>query len=451
MNLYETMKKVQLALSAVLAVFVMCSNSWATTYYVDKNHRSASNSNTGTSENLPWATIQHAADTMTAGDTTYVKAGTYSECVSMRTSGSLGNPITFQNYGTDTVTVDGTSCSTSNKPVINWVINGPGYDYIVWDGIDVQNGAKYGIWVEGDHNTIQNCKIHDHGMPSVDGACCITVMRSNFVTIANNEVYNSGWNGISAGDGNYGTISGNIIHGFPDHVGINMFPNQNGPEGNRTNNNITNNTIYNCKHGIYSRNQENYEISNNLIYEIAIKDGGGGFGIHISYYDPWAHTYQSNGKIYNNTIVDNEKYAIYNVAATNLTINNNIFAYNTTYDIYTTKTSNIVLDYNVYYSPKAIYWNGSVYNTLSDFYRDRLNEQHGVIGDPLFTDRSSADYTPTPASNNVIDKGKDLTFEGITTDINGNPRPFNFRFDIGAYEFTSGDLLPPNDLKIVAK
>jgi len=46
-------------------------------YYVAKN---GSDSNPG-SESQPWLTIQKAADTMVAGDTVYVKAGTYTEQV----------------------------------------------------------------------------------------------------------------------------------------------------------------------------------------------------------------------------------------------------------------------------------------------------------------------------------------------------------------------------------
>jgi hypothetical protein len=64
-------------------------------YYVDQNHPMASDSNIG-SEDSPWLTIQHAADVMRAGDTTYVKAGIYEERVQAKNSGESGNPVTFK-------------------------------------------------------------------------------------------------------------------------------------------------------------------------------------------------------------------------------------------------------------------------------------------------------------------------------------------------------------------
>jgi len=57
----------------------------------------------------PWRTIQHAAETMTAGDTAYIRAGTYREQVTPRHSGSAGAYITYAAYPGDAVTMDGAS------------------------------------------------------------------------------------------------------------------------------------------------------------------------------------------------------------------------------------------------------------------------------------------------------------------------------------------------------
>ncbi|MCP4422988.1 MAG: hypothetical protein GY803_00705, partial [Chloroflexi bacterium] len=71
-------------------------------YYVNQNHPSANDANPG-SEALPWLTIQHAADTLQAGDTVYVRAGTYNEMVEPANSGSAGIPIVYAAYPDDTV------------------------------------------------------------------------------------------------------------------------------------------------------------------------------------------------------------------------------------------------------------------------------------------------------------------------------------------------------------
>jgi len=57
-----------------------------TTYYVAPD---GDDSNPGT-EAEPWQTIQKAADTLLAGDTVYIRAGTYSERVAPLNSGSAG-------------------------------------------------------------------------------------------------------------------------------------------------------------------------------------------------------------------------------------------------------------------------------------------------------------------------------------------------------------------------
>ena len=79
--------------SFLLAVLVFMLAHGAT-YYVAPN---GSDANPGT-EAQPWCTIQKAAATLIAGDTAYVKAGTYNEKVVPQNSGSPGNYITYTAY-----------------------------------------------------------------------------------------------------------------------------------------------------------------------------------------------------------------------------------------------------------------------------------------------------------------------------------------------------------------
>ncbi|WP_054023558.1 DUF1565 domain-containing protein [Bacillus sp. FJAT-28004] len=79
-------------------------NAAGTTFYVATN---GSDSNDGTSLSTPFLTIQQAALTAQAGDTVYVREGTYRETVTPANSGTTGNKITYQNYMDETVTVSG--------------------------------------------------------------------------------------------------------------------------------------------------------------------------------------------------------------------------------------------------------------------------------------------------------------------------------------------------------
>ncbi len=83
------MRRISLGM-AMIGLLIVLGATWAgtadsasTVYYVAANEPGASDSNNGGyptyqgGQDGPWLTIQHAADTMTAGDTTYVRAGTY--------------------------------------------------------------------------------------------------------------------------------------------------------------------------------------------------------------------------------------------------------------------------------------------------------------------------------------------------------------------------------------
>ena len=74
-----------------------------------------SDSNPGTIS-APWKTIQHAANTVQAGDTVYVRGGLYSESVNIGVSGSTGaGSVTFQSYPGETAIVDGTGLTPSTS------------------------------------------------------------------------------------------------------------------------------------------------------------------------------------------------------------------------------------------------------------------------------------------------------------------------------------------------
>jgi hypothetical protein len=81
----------------------------ASNYYVST---SGSNSNPGTLAQ-PFRTVQRAATIMLAGDTCYIRGGTYHEAVvASNLVGSAQLPITFRSYNDETVKFDGTKALT---------------------------------------------------------------------------------------------------------------------------------------------------------------------------------------------------------------------------------------------------------------------------------------------------------------------------------------------------
>ena len=75
----------------------------AADYYVSP---SGSDSAPGTLAQ-PFQTIQKAASVMVAGDTAFIRAGTYRETVTPAHSGTQNAPITFMPYNGESVTVSG--------------------------------------------------------------------------------------------------------------------------------------------------------------------------------------------------------------------------------------------------------------------------------------------------------------------------------------------------------
>ena len=92
---------VRVARKILVFVFLVWSGlASATTYYVSSS--GGSDSNNGTSVSTPWQTIGHVnVQTFSPGDSILFKRGdVWNESLATASSGSSGNPIAFDAYGT---------------------------------------------------------------------------------------------------------------------------------------------------------------------------------------------------------------------------------------------------------------------------------------------------------------------------------------------------------------
>ncbi|MFL2643486.1 MAG: hypothetical protein EVA44_04325 [Flavobacteriales bacterium] len=88
-------------------LFLSFFNIYSADYYVSSS--GTDNGSCG-SEGSPCQTIQYALDNKVgAGDTLYIRGGTYRETITIDEDGSSGNVITIQNYPNEVVTIDGTA------------------------------------------------------------------------------------------------------------------------------------------------------------------------------------------------------------------------------------------------------------------------------------------------------------------------------------------------------
>src|SRR5436305_1076821 len=97
-----------------------------------------SDSNPGTLSS-PWRTIQHAANSVQAGDAVYVRGGAYNESVNISVSGSAtAGPITFKTFPGEQGIIDGTGLVPSTSG-IQGLINIVNQSYISIQGLEIRN------------------------------------------------------------------------------------------------------------------------------------------------------------------------------------------------------------------------------------------------------------------------------------------------------------------------
>jgi Right handed beta helix region len=268
------------------------SHSAATTvpriFYVAANAAGASDSNDGTSPDYggghrgPWLTIRHAAQSMVAGDTTYVRAGTYYEAgIRFARSGEPGSPITLANYQTESVTLDGSKGNTSSSGIE--IANGQ--SHLMIKGLTIRNMGRSGITTLADTSkpyediTIQDCILTRNGL---SGARLTAV--DGFL-VDNIEAGENSYYGLEIASSENGSLAS--AHGM---VRDSSFHHQMGSEGHglaiNQGHDITvshNRAFHNTIHGFdVSDMPKGGELSHDILVEgnISSENGVSGFSIN---------------------------------------------------------------------------------------------------------------------------------------------------------------------------
>ncbi len=276
----------------------------ASTYFVATN---GSDANAGTSA-APWLTIRYAVSRLRAGDTLYMRGGTYTGSantindtlgpVSSGTSwanaitiaGYPGETVTIQPPGTDgihlsnsvhryiifqDVTVDGSLGRSKSISAIVFLEN---QTYIRFLRVQVMNAWVTGFDIfGGSFNEVISSSVHDNGRSGVEGGSTVGgggnygygfyVWVATDTLLEGNNVYRNGGYGFQvAGDRN--TIRRNQIHdngvyggtNYGVVLGLGTAPSTNGGV-------ISDNLIYGNRGGILVyTNSSNTGIYNNTIY-----------------------------------------------------------------------------------------------------------------------------------------------------------------------------------------
>jgi len=409
-------------------------------YYVAKT---GNNNNPGT-DAQPWLTISKAASTMVAGDTVYVKAGTYNEQVRITKTGTPGKYITYATYPGDEnkVIIDGTGFDYSWDSTIGGA-SGPVLieaNYINFTGFRVINSNGVGIKAI---NGLTNIILYKNWVANT-ASMCIS-FRGNLngnrdikdIMIDGNDV--SYCNSISYGFTNtYGefielnrvdtfTIKNNIVH---DWIGDPTRGGEGIDTTNSINGAIHHNEIFNVKLGIYvdayQGQDSNIDVYGNLVHdttangiEVAAEEGGSLGG------------YIKNIRIYNN-VVYNPGGNAFGISAccgspspiTDITIHSNTFR-GGVWIGHANGINNIILRNNI----------ADDISVDSGIPASVVIQQNNIMTGssyPGFINEAGHNYHLTSTAS-AKDTGTAIGAPAF--DFDGKSRPQGLGYDIGAFEY----------------
>jgi len=297
--------KVQIILFFLVVLFVMSSAGQATTYYVDATN--GNDSNSGTSESSPWKTIAKVNKSyFKPGDFVLFKRGkTWREQLTVPSSGSTGNPITFGAYGIgNSPVISGANLDNTGTGWTGPDVNGEYYKtymtqprIIRADGsvltkgtVGLLNANEWGyndtkLYLKNNPTSYTTLEIGqrsevftiaDKSYITVDGlelrqdngtwGGALFINNSSYVTVQNCLIHDVNYAGIfmySSGSGcNNNLIDSNNVHG---NYRANYDYGSVVKLGNCNSNTIKNNTIYHSNNTTWSVVLQVYDSDSNII------------------------------------------------------------------------------------------------------------------------------------------------------------------------------------------
>jgi hypothetical protein len=404
----------------MLVVLALAASSSAATYYVAPPPAGA-DGNDG-SDAHPWATLQHAADTVAAGDTVLVRAGSYTG-FDLRTSGSETMPIVFQ--AEPGVTIDADNAETPDG------INLEGASWVTIEGFTANGRTRAGIRaVTGEHVTLRGNHADQNGVWGIFTGFCDDLL------VERNECSRSGdEHGIYVSNsGDRPTIRENLSWGN-NGCGIHMNGDASmGGDGIISQALVERNVIHGNGagggSGINCDGVMDSVIRNNLLY------GNLASGISL---------YQGDGAesgrnlVINNTVVQTDGRWCLNIQTSpgNRALNNilwNGHGFRGALDISSDSLVGFVSDYNVVIGRFSTDGGDSVLDLAG--WRAASGQDANSMAitgvAEVFLDAPGDDYHLF-ATSVAVDHG--TATDAPPTDLEGNARPAGTAVDIGAYEF----------------
>ncbi len=415
------------------------------TFYVDKLHPAANDTNPGTI-NLPWLTLQHAANTLVAGDTVFIRSGTYNEHFETTNDGdTISGNIVFTAYPGENPILNGTGVTSSSTGIR---INN---SFITLSGLEVRDWTT-GIWADSaTYFEILQCEIHEvaFGVGVANG--------SHDFIISGNEAHHFDYYGFdvspSGGTDCYNGTFNNCLarDGRDTTANVDGFALGHGSQHNFTFNNCQTYNVFDgfdisadesflnacsasqCWWGGYKIWADSVVLTNCLGYNCNVVN------VELDWNSSPGTTYLQNCTFFDgavwNILVENpgDQLSIYNciiAGGPNIGLSGDF------------STGNYQGDFNIFHcnnSMRAIVSGANEFSisqvasgAWTSFSGHDANSLTIYSASEIFTDTVSYDLHLLPTAI-AINNGTNLNAPVV--DFDGNGRPYGSTTDIGAYEF----------------
>ena len=272
-----------------------------------------------------YRTLSGASAAAVAGDTVYLRDGTYSEQLVPSGSGTASQPITFAAFPSESPKISGVS-----DPAL-WLIQ---RSYIVIDGLTVTNVGGWGRLEDATYNIIRNStftaativgttgglklvrssynKVLDSTFD--DGNDNITIQESDRNVVQGNTISTARHSLLSLRCGNYNVVRGNTFSN-PDEKDLEIYDCEGTSDApvklDATKRNLVEGNVIadsEPSSSDYDYNGIQFAGQQGIVRRNVFRDDMGG-GINFQYYSDES-LYNNRNRVYNNTFYNNRCYGI---------------------------------------------------------------------------------------------------------------------------------------------
>jgi hypothetical protein len=182
-----------------------------------------------------------------AGDTLYLRGGTYNQTVSIGASGTASSRVTIAGYPGETAIIDGGDSIPSSNYGVLFGLSG---NYVTVRDLEVKRSHgmgvsltgtydqainvyshdhwDVGIMVSGNYGLVEGCQVYNNAKSNVDcshqqtywGSGLSAARTPTGVTLRRNKVWNNWGEGLSAFEAYDTTIEDNVVY---DNYSVNLY------------------------------------------------------------------------------------------------------------------------------------------------------------------------------------------------------------------------------------